>query len=52
MKCLRKKLLKIETFAAKLNSGLVQDPEPELWLRVAKIPLLEKEIKALEKMIL
>ena len=52
LKCLRKKLLGIETLAAKLNSGLVEDPEPELWLKVAKIPLLEKEIRALEKVIL
>ena len=52
LRCLRKKLLGIETLAAKLNSGLVEDPEPELWLKVAKIPLLEKEIRALEKVIL
>ena len=52
LKCLRKKLLDIETLAAKLNSGLVEEPEPELWLKVAKIPLLEKEIRALEKVIL
>ena len=49
---LKTKLRDIEALEAKLNNGEVNDPEPELWLKVAKRRLVEKEIGTLEKVIL